>query len=225
MPGHDQCSSAEALKQASRVLDTLARRSADKQLDHWILGETTKLQTQVLSAYDDFAFNRALTAIQEFLPKLSTTYMDSVKDDLYCSAEQDPYRLGAVATLGKVHDALLRLMAPITPYLAEELHEHAAAKGAEGAGQADAERSGSGKGGESVFMRGYERLEWAEVQVPLLDLKLKGMDVAVDDGFPYDCELIRVCHFALSPGRADRWRAIDSRLFTSDKPLLGLATL
>jgi isoleucyl-tRNA synthetase len=157
------------------VVLEVATQCSNGQLDRWILGETSRLQHQVLAYYDDFAFNRGVVAIQEFLPKLSTQYMEAVKDDLYCSAENDTYRQGAVATLTKVFDTLLHLLAPITPHLAEELHEHSEQSKSSLEGEIETVSASA----QSVFLRPYTPLDYPTVDVPLLDLRarLKDMDV------------------------------------------------
>ena len=157
----------------------------DVQLDKWILGETTRLQHQVLTSYDDYAFNRGLVAIQEFLPKLSTVYMEAVKDDLYCASEDDAYRRGAVATLSKVFDTMLRLVAPVVPHLAEELYEHCSSSvSASGSGTASETSEQAMSNKASVFLRPYEKLEYPSVDGlgPLFDLRgqLRDMDVTFE---------------------------------------------
>jgi len=83
-----------------------------------------------------------LNSITTFLSStLSSFYFDAVKETLYCEAAENPKRLAIVAVLQQVsllhlseyrlHQAsnvIRKIIAPIAPNLAEELHEHAGGK-------------------------------------------------------------------------------------------------
>jgi isoleucyl-tRNA synthetase len=55
---------------------------------------------------------------------LSALYLDVLKDRLYASAKTDPLRRGAQTVLHLQADALVRLMAPLLPFTAEEIWQH-----------------------------------------------------------------------------------------------------
>ena len=54
---------------------------------------------------------------------LSPVYVDAGKDCLYADAKESPERRAMVAVLAQVLDTMTSVVAPILPYLAEEIHE------------------------------------------------------------------------------------------------------
>lgn len=62
---------------------------------------------------------------------LSSLYFTGVKDRLYCAAPDDPDRRAAQAVLNDTLQVLVRAIAPILPFLAEEVFEHRQAAWAE----------------------------------------------------------------------------------------------
>ena len=54
---------------------------------------------------------------------LSALYFDVIKDTLYCDPEDSPQRLAILNVLRQTLTSFVRMMAPIVPHLAEELHE------------------------------------------------------------------------------------------------------
>src|SRR3989338_4002604 len=54
---------------------------------------------------------------------LSAFYLDVVKDRLYIALPRDAGRLAGLSTMHEVLDALLRLMAPVLSFTAEEAYQ------------------------------------------------------------------------------------------------------
>jgi len=95
------------------------------ELDRWILHRTTELVARGRKAYDSFAFHLVVQQLINFCAvDLSALYLDIVKDRLYCSATTGPGRRAAQTALWEVQDALVRLMAPILSFTAEEIWAH-----------------------------------------------------------------------------------------------------
>jgi valyl-tRNA synthetase len=90
--------------------------------DRWLLvrlSDTVELVSNALEAYQ---FDVALKAIREFAWEvLADNYIELVKGRLYKSDES---RKGACLALHTAFDALCRLLAPFTPYFAEECYSH-----------------------------------------------------------------------------------------------------
>jgi isoleucyl-tRNA synthetase len=98
------------------------------ELDRWILHRAQKLLTRSLDAYDQFAFHHVVHGLVNFCAAdLSALYLDIVKDRLYCSTPDEPGRRAAQTTVARLLDLLVRLMAPILSYTAEEIWSYAPA--------------------------------------------------------------------------------------------------
>jgi isoleucyl-tRNA synthetase len=96
------------------------------ELDRWILHRAQKLLARSLDAYDQFAFHHVVHGLVNFCAvDLSALYLDIVKDRLYCSAPDEPGRRAAQTTVARLLDLLVRLMAPILSYTAEEIWSYA----------------------------------------------------------------------------------------------------
>jgi len=77
------------------------------------------------SAYDAFAFHRVVHTLTNFCAvDLSAVYLDIVKDRLYCSAPRSRERRAAQTAVWEILEALVRIMAPILSFTAEEVWAH-----------------------------------------------------------------------------------------------------
>ncbi len=91
-------------------------------LDQYMLAKTRELTEKVLKWYEQFEFNRIFHAINEFCnADLSALYLDVLKDRMYTFAPTSQERLSAQTSLYKITDALVRLVAPILSYTADEV--------------------------------------------------------------------------------------------------------
>jgi isoleucyl-tRNA synthetase len=99
-------------------------------IDRWILERLHVVVAECLKAYEKFEFRRVFTAVNQFCAHdLSSLYIDMTKDRLYCDAEDDVRRRASQTALHAIFDSLVRLMAPIIAYTAEEAWEHAGREG------------------------------------------------------------------------------------------------
>ncbi|MBI4280925.1 class I tRNA ligase family protein, partial [Candidatus Uhrbacteria bacterium] len=90
-------------------------------MDRWILARLhtlTKIMTERLEAYEVTSAGRAIT---EFINDLSTWYVRRSRERFKDGSSE------AVATLGSVLGTLAKLMAPFTPFLAEQLYRQVTA--------------------------------------------------------------------------------------------------
>jgi isoleucyl-tRNA synthetase len=91
-------------------------------LDQYLLAKTRELTGKVLKWYEEFEFNRIFHAVNEFAnADLSALYLDVLKDRMYTFAPTSKERLSAQTALYKITDALVRLVAPILSYTADEV--------------------------------------------------------------------------------------------------------
>ncbi len=96
--------------------------SAMEPLDQYILARTAELDATIRKAYDDFEFHRAYHALNEFVnTDLSALYLDVLKDRLYTLAPNHPARRSAQTALWRIAEALVRLIAPILSFTADEV--------------------------------------------------------------------------------------------------------
>ncbi len=92
------------------------------EVDRWALGQLNAVIRDVLAAYERFEFYRVYQRIYQFCSvDLSSFYLDVLKDRLYAELPDGPDRRAAQFVLARLHDALTRLIAPITPHTAEEI--------------------------------------------------------------------------------------------------------
>ncbi len=95
-------------------------------LDMWILERVNALITEVKAGYEAYDFRRCFTAINLFCTnELSALYIDITKDSLYCDAADSARRISKQFALSRIFDALVKLLAPILAFTADEAWEHA----------------------------------------------------------------------------------------------------
>jgi isoleucyl-tRNA synthetase len=94
-------------------------------LDQYMLREIATLNGQVVDWYSDFAFHRIYHRVTEFcVVDLSAFYFDILKDRLYTAAPKSRARRAAQTALWVIGESLVRLLAPIMSFTAEEVWEH-----------------------------------------------------------------------------------------------------
>jgi isoleucyl-tRNA synthetase len=95
------------------------------ELDRWILHRLQKLISRLKEAYANFEFHVVFHSLHNFCSlDLGALYLDILKDRLYTSPPSSPQRRAAQTALFKILDAIVRLMATILSYTAEEVWEH-----------------------------------------------------------------------------------------------------
>ena len=93
------------------------------EFDRFILARMEKLKSEVRRAYDAFEFQAAYQAMLNFIVvDLSSLYIDVARDRLYCAAEKSRERRSAQTALFNILDALVRMLAPLIPFTAEEVY-------------------------------------------------------------------------------------------------------
>jgi len=99
---------------------------ADRQpLDQWASHRLAQLERHVHDCNENYQFHRIHQEIHNFCSvDLGGFYLDIIKDRLYCDAANSPRRASARATLYDLADTLIRLIAPVLPFTAEEAWEH-----------------------------------------------------------------------------------------------------
>src|SRR6202012_726345 len=86
-------------------------------LDRWILGEFSKLETEVLAAYDAYEFHVVYQKVSQFIAvELSSVYHDVIKDRLYTDAANSSRRRSTQTALHRLVTGLCQMLAPILAY-------------------------------------------------------------------------------------------------------------
>ena len=93
-----------------------------EEIDRWALHQLYHLTARVMKAYASYGFHTIYHLLHNFcVTDMSAIYLDILKDKLYCSAADTNQRKASQTTLFHILTALVKLMAPILPFTAEEL--------------------------------------------------------------------------------------------------------
>ena len=94
-------------------------------LDRYMLARTRELTEKVLAWYEAFEFHRVYQAVNEFaIVDLSSFYLDVLKDRMYTFAPTSKARRSAQTVLWQITESLVRLVAPILSFTADEVWEY-----------------------------------------------------------------------------------------------------
>jgi isoleucyl-tRNA synthetase len=92
------------------------------EIDRYALVLTEKLQTEILGDFDRYEFHLAVQKFVGFCSEdLGSFYLDILKDRLYTTGETSHARRAAQSALHHITHAMMRLMAPILSFTANEI--------------------------------------------------------------------------------------------------------
>ncbi len=95
-------------------------------LDRWALHQTAKLLAEATAAYDAYEFHRVISLCAHFVSTtLSAVYNDVCKDRLYTYAVNHPQRRSTQTAVHAIHGVLVRILAPVLTFTADEAWCHA----------------------------------------------------------------------------------------------------
>ena len=99
--------------------------SAEEMLeaDKWALARLMELCSKVTAAYDEYSFHTVYHAWYDFIVAISSEYFDAVKDRLYSGAAKGVERRSAQTVLANMLEAMVRQLAPILTFTADEVWE------------------------------------------------------------------------------------------------------
>jgi isoleucyl-tRNA synthetase len=92
-------------------------------LDKWVISELNVLAKEVNSAMENYELNRAARYFPKFIDNLSNWYIRRSRKRFWKS-EDDKDKKEAYQTLYYVLTELSKLMAPFTPFIAEEIYKN-----------------------------------------------------------------------------------------------------
>lgn len=94
------------------------------EIDRYALAMTAQMQSEVLASFEHYDFHPAMSRLQGFCSEdLGAFYLDVLKDRLYTSAPRSLARRSAQTALLHITQSLLKLMAPVLSFTAEEAWE------------------------------------------------------------------------------------------------------
>jgi isoleucyl-tRNA synthetase len=90
-------------------------------IDQWAIAKTFHLQNDVVTAYRNYEFHKIYQEIHNFcVVELGGFYLDIIKDRLYTTGTQSAPRRSAQTALNHLAQAMVRWLAPILSFTAEE---------------------------------------------------------------------------------------------------------
>ncbi len=91
------------------------------EIDRYALASVKQLQNEILAHFDDYEFHPVVAKLQTYCSEdLGGFYLDILKDRLYTSAVGSPARRSAQTAIWHITQTLVRLMAPMLSFTAEE---------------------------------------------------------------------------------------------------------
>ncbi|HEY2418449.1 MAG TPA: isoleucine--tRNA ligase [Steroidobacteraceae bacterium] len=156
-------------------------------LDRWAIARTQTLQQEIIAAYRDYTFHLIYQKIHNFcVVDLGGLYLDILKDRLYTLPAGSRARRSAQTALWHIAESVVRWLAPILSFTAEEMWRHL-----------------HGKRPESVFLSGWHELpalpasdiDWPALIALRADVarELERLRVAGMIGAPLDAEVSIWC--------------------------------
>ncbi len=93
-------------------------------LDRWAVVTVRELQQKIINLYDNYNFSAIYQALHNFCTvTLGGFYLDIIKDRLYTSKKQGTPRRSAQTAVYYLIETLVRLLAPVTSFTADEIWE------------------------------------------------------------------------------------------------------
>jgi isoleucyl-tRNA synthetase len=95
------------------------------EIDKWALARLNKLVKECTESYDVYDFHNAYHAINQFcVVDMSSFYLDIIKDRLYTTKKDSLERRSAQTAMYEILSSLVRILAPMTCYTAEEIWKY-----------------------------------------------------------------------------------------------------
>jgi len=165
-------------------------------LDAWAIARTRELQQEITAAYRDYAFHLIYQKVHNFcVVDLGGLYLDVIKDRVYTTPAAGHARRSAQTAMWHIAEAMVRWLAPILSFTAEEIWRYL-----------------PGPRAESVFLGTWHELpqlpassiDWPALLALRSDVarELEGLRTAGAIGAPLQAELEVYCTAAQRPRMA-----------------------
>lgn len=94
-------------------------------LDRWAVDRTSRLQREIVQAYEHFQFHTVSQKIQHFCSvDMGSFYLDIIKDRQYTTQPNSRARKSAQTAMYHILESLVRWLSPILSFTAEEIWQH-----------------------------------------------------------------------------------------------------
>lgn len=94
------------------------------ELDLWVVNRAAKLQQEIIDAYDNYQFHQVSQKLMNFCTvELGSFYLDVIKDRQYTAHTESKARRSCQTALYHIAQAMVRWMAPIMSFTAQEIWE------------------------------------------------------------------------------------------------------
>jgi len=105
--------------------DQILARHELLPLDRWAVDCAAQLQAEVVQAYSDYQFLQVYQKVHHFCAfHMGAFYLDIIKDRLYTTASDSLARRSAQAAMYHILEAMVRWIAPVLSFTAEEIHSY-----------------------------------------------------------------------------------------------------
>ncbi|MFC1658076.1 isoleucine--tRNA ligase [Candidatus Omnitrophota bacterium] len=157
-----------------------------RNIDKWVLFKLESVLGEVTGSYESFEFHKAYKYIYNFCNvELSMHYLDMVKGRLYTYASGSRERRAAQTAIYEILNVLLKMMAPILVFTAEDIWQHMP-------------KEKSGPCAVSVHL-----LRWPKHNDSFLQKDLSGKDGHIDSQFKAILSLVPGIAKALEAKRSE----------------------
>jgi len=141
-------------------------------LDRWILGEFSKLETEVMAdkgAYDKYEFHVVYQKVSQFIAvELSSIYHDVIKDRMYTDPANSPRRRSTQTALHRLVTGLCQMLSPILAFTADEAWEFVPGKKTASVHESTFQHQGSPLEADQIN-QWYWLKQWRERILPELE--------------------------------------------------------
>ena len=171
-------------------------------IDRWALARAAALQEEIRDAYRRYAFHLIYQKVHNFCSvELGAFYLDVLKDRMYTLRAGSNARRSGQTALYHIAESMVRWLAPILSFTAEEIWQYL-----------------PGEHGESVFLATWhalapmppDRIDWPALLALRADVtrELEKLRDAGQIGAPLDAEVDVYC----GPGEYERYTALGEEL-------------
>ena len=92
------------------------------ELERLMLHRLAELDHEIRKSYEHYDYRKIVGLLSQFMnTELSAFYFDIRKDALYCEAPSSMKRKAALTVIDKLCDTLIRWLAPILSFTADEI--------------------------------------------------------------------------------------------------------
>jgi len=103
------------------------------EIDRWILSKLSTLIKEAARNYESYSFHKVYRDVYNFcVYEVSSIYLDILKDRMYTCKASSPERRSGQTAMFELLTGLLRIMAPLLAFTADEAWGYLKAKGKEG---------------------------------------------------------------------------------------------